>query len=101
MFVYDVECTFTNAEVAAEWQHWLTSQHLQDVCAAGAQSAELVRFDGEPLRYATRYHFASRAAFETYEREHAPRLRAEGLERFPLERGLSYSRRTGTPVATR
>jgi hypothetical protein len=42
-----------------------------------------------------RYHFPSREAFAAYERDHAPRLRADGLRRFPPERGVSYRRSVG------
>ncbi len=74
----------------------MLDEHLADVCAAGAQSAELI-VDG--LRCETRYTFADRAAFDAYERDHAPRLRDEGLQRFPLSLGLTYSRTTGKRVA--
>lgn len=42
-----------------------------------------------------------RACFETYERDHAPRLRAEGLARFPVESGIRYSRSLGEIVGGR
>lgn len=99
MFAYTVACTFDDAGVAEEWVAWLRDEHLADVCAAGALDAEVVRLDGEPPTVEVRYHFADRAAFGRYEAEHAPRLRAEGLARFPLERGLHYRRSTGEVVA--
>ena len=98
-FAYTVSCTFDDPAVADRWIEWLESEHLADVCAAGAADAEVVRLDGEPLRCEVRYHFASRADFETYERDHASRLRAEGLDRFPLSLGLTYTRTTGEVVA--
>ena len=98
MFTYTVRCTFSDPAVVDEWIAWLRDEHLADVCAAGAVDAEVVRLDGEPLRIEVRYRFADRAAFDRYERDHAPRLREEGLRRFPLERGLSYARRTGEIV---
>jgi hypothetical protein len=98
MFAYTVQCTFTDQAVAEEWLVWLREEHLADVCRVGALGAEVVRFDGEPIRCEVRYRFASRAAFDTYERDHAPRLREEGLRRFPIERGLTYLRSTGEIV---
>ena len=99
MFVYTVACDFTNMDVAEQWLSWLRDEHLREVCEAGAIQAEAVRLDAAPagsaVRCEARYRFASRQAFEQYEREQAPRLRAEGLKRFPLERGLSYTRSTG------
>ena len=96
MFAYTVHCQHTDEKTHQAWCRWMLDEHLADVCAAGALSAELI-VDG--LRCETRYAFADRAAFETYEREHAPRLREEGLARFPLSLGLSYSRTTGERMA--
>lgn len=95
---YTVECTFTDPALADAWLEWLRDGHLADVCAAGAVSAVAQRLDGEPHRCEARYRFPSRQAFEAYERDHAPRLRAEGLERFPLELGLAYRRSVGEIV---
>jgi hypothetical protein len=38
--------------------------------------------------------------FEDYERDHAPRLRAEGLRLFGPEKGAVYRRSLGTVVTT-
>jgi len=103
MFSYSVSCTFDDPQVSAEWIKWLRDEHLRDVCHAGAKRAEVVQFDrpgdSAPVRCEVRYAFASRAAFQQYERDHAPRLRAEGLRRFPLDRGLAYARTGGEIVA--
>jgi hypothetical protein len=102
MFAYTVTCTFDDAAVADEWIAWLRDEHLRDVCEAGALDAQVARMDGEQEGKAivqVRYHFADRDAFARYERDHAPRLREEGLKRFPLEQGLAYTRSTGEIVA--
>ena len=100
MFIYNVCCEFDadKQALADEWLAWLRDEHLRDVCNAGAQSARVVQMDGAPLFFEIRYEFASRAAFETYEQDHAPRLRAEGLARFSPDRGMKYQRSTGTVV---
>jgi len=98
MFSYTLAVTFDDAAVAAQWIAWLRDEHLAEVCAAGAVDAEIIRFDvaaGHKPRYEVRYHFQSREAFARYERDHAPRLRADGLKRFPPERGVKYERSTG------
>ena len=100
MFTYTVRCTFETEAVAHEWIAWLRNGHLADVLAAGAVDAEVVRPDGAAIQAEVRYHFASREAFVVYERDHAPRLRAEGLKRFPPERGLIYERFTGESLFT-
>ena len=97
-FSYVVRATFDAAPVADEWIAWLRDGHLADVMAGGALSAEVVRLDGEPLTLEVRYRFASRASFERYEREHAPRLRAEGAAKFS---GVRYVRTTGELVEVR
>ena len=99
MFAYAVRCSFDHAAVADEWVDWLRDEHLADVCAAGALEAEVIAVEGEGIVREVRYHFTSRQAFDRYEREHAPRLRAEGLKRFPLERGLRYERSSGEVLA--
>lgn len=96
--LYTVACTLPDEELAEAWLAWLRDGHIADVCAAGALDARVVRLDASPPRIEVHYRFASRAAFETYEREHAPRLRAEGLRRFPLDRGFVYERRVGEIV---
>lgn len=96
---YTVSCSFTDPAVAGRWMDWLRDGHLADVVAAGAESAYAVKLDGDPVRCEARYTFADRAAFDRYEREHAPRLREEGLSLFPLDLGLSYSRSVGEIIA--
>lgn len=101
-FSYTVRATFTDPAVAEEWVKWMRATHLRDVCAAGALDAEVIRLDGEPggaVVCEARYHFASRGAFAAYERDHAPRLRAEGRAKFPPERGPAYTRFTGEVAA--
>ena len=96
LILYTVQCVFTgDPSVADDWVGWLREEHLQDVMAAGANSAELLRMDGDQLTYEVRYRFPSREAFDVYERDHAPGLRDEGLSRFPVELGLSYRRSVG------
>lgn len=87
-----------DGDIRGAFQHWLESEHLDDVLAAGAASAELVRRD-DALALEVRYTFTSREAFVTYETEEAPRLRQVVRERFPS--GVRFERTTGSlPAAT-
>lgn len=102
MIAYTVSAIFEDARVAEEWIAWLRHEHLAEVCAAGALDAEVIRMDPPDstpqetrVRCEVRYHFSSREAFDAYVRDHAPRLRAEGLQRFPPERGVTYGRSLG------
>jgi hypothetical protein len=92
---YTVAVTFADGALAGEWLRWLRDGHVAEVLAGGAADAEVVELDGPPFSYEVRYHFPSREAFDRYEREHAPRLRAEGLRRFPPEKGITYCRSAG------
>jgi hypothetical protein len=98
--VYTVYIMFTDHALADAWLRWLTEGHIAEVLAGGAMDAEIVELDSTtPERcFAIRYHFASRETFAVYERDHAPRLRAEGLSRFPAEKGVTYRRTVGTVV---
>lgn len=99
---YTVIAEFEDPAVAAEWIAWLRDGHLADVLAAGAIDAEVVAIDGEsatPVVCEVRYRFADRASLDRYFKIDAPRLRAEGLAKFPPERGIRYRRSVGEIVA--
>jgi hypothetical protein len=98
VIAYTVGCEIDDPGVAERWLAWLADEHLAEVLGAGAVAAEVVRLDGEagrPAAFEVRYRFPDRAAFEAYERDHAPGLRAEGLRRFPLALGIRYRRTAG------
>jgi hypothetical protein len=92
---YTVSVVLPDGRLAAEWLQWLRTRHIADVLQGGAMRAEIVVLDAPPHAYEIRYRFESREAFDKYEREHAPRLRAEGLQLFPVEKGVKYCRSLG------
>ncbi len=92
-FAYTVQGEFEDAAVAAEWVGWLQHGHLADVLAGGAREAVLVQLSA--VKFEVRYRFADAAAFAAYERDAAPKLRAEGLAKFPATRGVKMARSTG------
>lgn len=94
---YTVVATLADEALASEYTAWLESGHLDAVLKAGAGNAVIVRIQDPPtpLQVEARYIFPSREAFERYLREAAPGLRAEGLEKFPPGRGVSFHRRVG------
>lgn len=96
--LYTVSCRCPDEGEAARWIAWLRAGHAADVMKGGAASAEIARLDPDDRPGAAcqvSYVFPSRAVFDAYIRDHAPRLRAEGLALFPPERGFSYSRLVG------
>jgi hypothetical protein len=99
---YTVRCRFENAGpgLPEQWVKWLTDHHLAGVIAAGATSAEIIEMDAEVPTFEVRYSFASRTDWEHYLHHHAPRLRAEGLQRFPPELGLVYERSVGRLITS-
>ena len=100
MIAYIVCCDVAaGAEAVADrWLQWLREEHLAEVIACGAASATVIELDGSPRQFEIHYRFPDRDACDRYLQLHAPRLRAKGLRRFPLELGLSYRRKTGEVV---
>ncbi|MAJ47246.1 MAG: hypothetical protein CBC35_08325 [Planctomycetes bacterium TMED75] len=97
-FRYTVQATFEDLEVAREWIDWLVEGHCAEVRKGGASNAQVVRLEGDPITLEVRYDFPDRETFERYEADHAPRLREDGLQRFPVERGIRYRRSCGEVV---
>lgn len=96
--IYAVTATLPDTSLAQEWLDWLRGGHIADVLAGGATSAEIIALGQPELTFEVRYRFPNRQAFDRYEQEIAPRLRAEGLKRFPPEMGISYRRSVGDVV---
>ena len=84
MIVYEVRADVERA-IAGDYRAWLDA-HIREILAIdGFTEAELLTedgADGERVVWIVRYHLDSREALETYLRDHAPRLRADGIERF-------------------
>lgn len=93
--VYTVTATMPDTSTTEEWLGWLRGGHIAELLTGGATAAEIIALDQPALTYEVRYRFPSREAFDHYEREVAPRLRAEGLQRFPPDKGISYRRSVG------
>ena len=83
MLIYEVRLS-VDAAVAAAYRAWLLA-HVPDVLATGCFTRADV-FDEPPeagrVRFAVHYHAPDADRFARYEREHALRLRAEGLALF-------------------
>jgi len=94
--LYTVRASCKDLQQRGRYLSWLTPNHVAEVMAGGATSVRIVLPDREretaPAVVETQYVFPSRKAFETYVRDHAPRLRADGLKNFPPESGITYAR---------
>lgn len=99
---YTVIATFLDEATCAEYAAWLQDGHIDQVLSHGGDSATLVRMDratsNDPIRLEVRYIFPTRGVFDRYVEHHAPALRADGLKRFPQERGVSFARTVGEVV---
>lgn len=107
--LYTVRTTCPSVQVRGRYLAWLSPNHIAQVLAGGATSARIVLPDRisdpvrpEPVERAiveTQYVFPSRKAFDTYVRNHAPALRADGLKHFPPESGLTHERQVAEIAA--
>lgn len=98
---YTVRALCPDPLTAQEYVDWLKGGHIQEVIKGGALSAAVIRLDDQPAgphRVEVRYQFADRAALDRYLAQFAPALRADGLKRFPPERGVAFERTVGEIV---
>ena len=86
MIVYEVNL-FVQRAIEAEYRVWLDA-HVREILALPGFTAAEVFERHEPAAGAgefvlcTQYRLRDAAALADYLREHAPRLRAEGIARF-------------------
>lgn len=83
MIVYEVRAV-VDAGIADAYRAWL-EPHIREILAIpGFTGAELLAEDADDGQrvWTVRYHLDARDALERYLREHAPRLRADGIARF-------------------
>ena len=96
MVVYEVNLEFDVA-IAAAYREWLAA-HIGEMLALPGFISAQVHDVVDPLPTAgrqglcVRYEVEDLGALETYTRDHAPRMRADGLQRFG-EEGVRYRRR--------
>ena len=93
--LYTVRASCKDIPQRGRFLSWLSPNHLLEVKAGGATTVRVVLPDREsetaPAVVETQYVFPSRKVFETYLRDHAPALRADGLKHFPPESGITFA----------
>lgn len=101
--LYTVRTTCPNIQVRGRFLAWLSPNHIAGVLKGGATSARITlpdrANDTAPAVVETQYVFPSRKVFDTYIRDHAPALRADGLKHFPPDSGVSYERQVAEIAA--
>ncbi|GIG62365.1 hypothetical protein Lfu02_67370 [Longispora fulva] len=90
MLVYSVRAVLADADERGRYLDWLLGGHVDAVLAGGALTGEVTALDDGSVE--SRYTFASRESFAAYETEVAPKLRADGVGRFP---GAVFTRTVG------
>ena len=86
MIVYEVNL-FVRTAIAAEYRAWLDAHVREIVALPGFEGASVFErrepapAEGE-LALCTQYRLRDAAALQLHLREHAPRLRADGIARF-------------------
>ncbi len=94
--LYTVRTTLPTVQLRGRYLSWLVPDHVQAVKSAGATDVRIVLPDrannSGPATVEVQYVFPTRKAFDTYVRDHAPALRADGLKHFPSETGITYER---------
>ncbi len=93
MIIYNVTIS-VERPVHEQWLVWMRHTHIPEVMATGLflehRMLRVLADDGaDTLTFAVQYTCQDMAAFEAYERDHAPRLRAES-EKYYGGRALSF-----------
>ena len=101
--LYTVRATLPPPQLRGRYLAWLVPDHVLAVKAGGAGGVRVVlpdrANDGAPAVVEVQYVFPTRKAFDTYLREHAPELRADGLKHFPPETGIVHERQVAEIAA--
>ena len=80
-------------QLAAGVERFMTESHIPQIFATGCFRE--IRFSRASAgRFRTAYHAGTQSDLDRYVQDHAPRFRAEFLERFP--EGVSITRETWT-----
>ena len=101
MIVYEVNLE-VDVAIAAEYRVWLAEHiaHMLELPGfTGAQTSEVIDPAPAPDRivFCVQYQLRDAAALDAYLRDHAPRMRADGIARFGERQRAS--RRVLRPVA--
>jgi hypothetical protein len=86
MIIYNVTL-YIEPAILSEYLNWLKNEHIPRVMATNLFEKYrilkvLTELDGEVESYAVQYELPTMAHFERYEKEFAPALRAETVEKF-------------------
>lgn len=84
MIIYNVTINIDHS-IQNEWLQWMQNKHISDVLATGLfNNARFVKVlvEDEGATYSVQFFSDSKEKLNDYYKNHAPRLRQEGLELF-------------------
>ncbi len=87
MLIYEITAT-VNADLAVEYEKYMTGQHIPDLLATGHFAAAFFAKNGSQYRIG--YHADSQEHLDAYHADDADRLRADFAKHFPD--GIELSR---------
>ena len=84
MILYEVRLEVDPA-IAAEYREWLAGHVREIIALPGFVRADILREprDSGRIGLCAQYWLVDRNALDNYLRDHAPRLRADAMRRFP------------------
>jgi hypothetical protein len=94
MIVYEVSAAVESA-LSAQFEMYMTSEHIPDLMATGCFMSAMFSRSGNMFQI--RYTAVDRAMLDRYLAEHAERLRADVVKRFPS--GIKFMREIWDVVA--
>lgn len=85
MIIYNVTVNIEN-EVHDEWLHWMKRVHIPDVMKTGyfleSKICKILVEEEQGTSYSIQYTCANMEDLREYQRDHAPRLQKEVLDRY-------------------
>ena len=86
MIIYNVTINI-DADVHDEWLKWMLEKHIPDVLATGLFlesriSRMLIEEEGDGITYSIQYTLESMEKMDEYEKNHAPQLKADVLNKY-------------------
>lgn len=83
MIIYQVKIK-VEERVEQSWLKWMKQVHVPDVLATGLACAfDMLKSQDDASTYYFHYKFNTASDFESYQNNHAPRLKAHPQEKFP------------------
>jgi hypothetical protein len=85
MIIYSVTINIDD-DVQQDWLRWMKEVHIPDVMSTGLfvenRLLKLLNVDDQGTTYSIQYMLRSMEDYETYQKDHAPRLQALHTQRY-------------------